>query len=308
MKTLRRIKATLHDAEEREIIEESVKLWLHELKQVAYAAEDVLDEYQYEVLRAEVESRGDSAKSSDKEKKLELPDGLADWIKETMNRFDEIVKDRVALQLREDDGPTGRNDKMHITPTSHMVVESNIIGRENEKEELINLLCSDSNNDGNAISVVSIVGMGGLGKTTLTQLLYNDRRIRQKFDQFGWVCVSDDFSVESLTKEIMESITRSSCDVNNFSVLQEKLKKEIEGKSFFLVLDDVWNKKTSVWESFRIPFSSANLVKILVTTRNEQVARIMQTVPSFYLSYLTKEQCWQLFQQYTFGGVNCNEE
>ncbi|KAJ3682540.1 hypothetical protein LUZ60_015113 [Juncus effusus] len=307
MKTLERIKATLHDAEEREIRDRSVKLWLKELKEVAYVAEDALDEYQYEVLRAEVESRGDSAESSRKRKKLQLPDDLADRIKETMNRFDEIAKDRVALQLREEDGPRRCNDEMRFTPTSHMVVESNIFGRENDKEELINLLCSDSNN-GDVISVVTIVGMGGLGKTTVAQLVYKDPRIRQKFDLFGWVCVSDDFSVERLTKEVVESITRCSCGIKNFTILQEKLEEEIKGKNVFLVLDDVWNENRSVWELFRMPFLSAKLVKILVTTRNELVARIMQTIPSFKLHDLSEEQCWQLFQQYAFGGANCNKE
>ncbi|KAJ3682511.1 hypothetical protein LUZ60_015084 [Juncus effusus] len=278
MRTLERIKATLHDAEEREIRDRSVKLWLKELKEVAYAAEDVLDEYQYQVLRAEVESRGDSAESSRKRKKLELPDDLADRIKTTIGQFDEIAKDRIALQLREEDGPRHCKDEMCFTPTSHMVVESNIFGRENEKEELINLLCSNNNNNnGDVVSVVTIVGMGGLGKTTVAQLVYNDSRIRQKFDQLGWVCVSEDFSVGRLTKEVVGSITKESCDKNNLSVLQEKLRKELEGKSFFLVLDDVWNEKRSVWELFQIPFLSAKLVKILVTTRNEPVARIMQT-------------------------------
>ncbi|KAJ3682510.1 hypothetical protein LUZ60_015083 [Juncus effusus] len=306
MKTLERIKATLHDAEEREIRDKSVKLWLKELREVAYAAED----YQYEVLRAEVESRGASAESSRKRKKLELPDDLADRIKTTIGQFDEIAKDRIALQLREEDGPRRFNNEMRFTPTSHMVVESNIFGRENEKEELINLLCSDnnSNNNGDIISVVTIVGMGGLGKTTVAQLVYNDSRIRQKFDKLGWVCVSEDFSVERLMKEVLESIWGRSCDIKNFGVLQEKLKEEMQGKSFFLVLDDVWNEKKSVWELFQIPFLSAKSVKILVTTRNELVARIMQTLPSFKLQDLSEEQCWQLFQQCAFGGVNSNEE
>ncbi|KAJ3682509.1 hypothetical protein LUZ60_015082 [Juncus effusus] len=308
MRMLERLKATLYDAEERETRGKSVNLWLKELKEIVYTAEDILSEYRYEVLRAEVEAGNASSENSRKRKKLELPEGVADRIKKTIDMFNEIANHRDTLQLREDDGPRLCNDEMHATPTSSLGVESNIFGRGNDKEKLINLLRSDNNSNGDVISVVSIVGMGGLGKTTVAQLVYNDLRIRHKFDLFGWVCVSDDFSVGRLTKEVVESIRGGSCDVNNLSVLQENLRKEIKGKSFFLVLDDVWNEKRSVWELFQTPFLSAKLVKILVTTRNEPVARIMQTFTSFKLQHLYEEQCWQLFCQYAFGGANCNEE
>ncbi|KAJ3677988.1 hypothetical protein LUZ60_001791 [Juncus effusus] len=304
--TLSRIKATLYDAEEREIRDRSVKLWLKELNQVAYAAEDVLDEYHYAVLQAQVEAKGDSAESSRKRKKLELPGDLTDRINETMRKFHEIANCRIALQLREDDGARRWSDEVRTTPTSHMVVESTIIGREMEKERLIDFVCSDCNN-GDVVSVVTIVGLGGLGKTAIAQLVYNDARISEKFDLLGWICVSTDFGVERLTKEVLESIGAGSDDTMNLSVLQVKLKEIIKGKLVFLVLDDVWNEKGSDWELFQIPFLSAKLVKILVTSRNEPVARIMQTVPSFYLDYLSDEQCWQLFKQYAFDGINYHE-
>ncbi|KAJ3693598.1 hypothetical protein LUZ60_009078 [Juncus effusus] len=310
LRMLERIKVTLRDAEERVIRDRSVMLWLMELKEVAYAVEDVFDEYQYEVLRVEVETRNTSAENSHKRKKLELPDGMVDRIKETTNRFDEISNNLVALHRREDDGPQHRNDQMRLTITSVTsdTVEPAIFGRSSEKENLIDLLCSNSYN-GDIVSVVAIVGFGGLGKTTVAQLVYNDPRMRQKFDLFCWIHVSSvDFTVERLTKEVVESITGNICGIKNLSALQAKLREEIVGKKVFLVLDDVWHENRSAWELFRFPFFSAKLVKILVTTRSGPVAQIMQTVPSFHLSYLTEEQCWQLFQRYAFGGVNCDEE
>ncbi|XP_078152932.1 uncharacterized protein LOC144548109 [Carex rostrata] len=72
MRTLERIKATLYDAEEREIRDRFVKLWLKELKKVAYDAEDVLGEYRYEVTRVQLEARKASeASGSHKRKKME---------------------------------------------------------------------------------------------------------------------------------------------------------------------------------------------------------------------------------------------
>ncbi|XP_078158766.1 putative disease resistance protein RGA1 [Carex rostrata] len=303
MGMLERIKATLYDAEQREIRDKSVKLWLKELKGVAYDAEDVLDEYHYEVLRAEVEASDASSQDSRKRKLIQVPYGMLDQIQQIRSRFDEIMKDRIALQLSEGDGPMRCNNELQIAPVGPFVVESNIFGRESEKEKLIEVLSSERD----VVSVVTIVGMGGIGKTTLAQLAYNDQRIQQRFDKFGWICVSEDFNVERLTKESLESITENVCGITNLGTLQEKLLRVISGKRVLLVLDDVWNEKKSFWDSFQTPFMSAKFAKILVTTRNDSVARIMQTEPTFKIGCLSTEQCWQLFEHYAFGGVDQNK-
>ncbi|XP_078165025.1 putative disease resistance protein RGA1 [Carex rostrata] len=303
MRMLDRIKATLYDAEQREVTDLSVKLWLKELNRVAYDAEDVLDEYHYELLREQVEARDASLPNSRERKQIEVPYNMLDQIQLIRSKFDEIANDRIALQLSEGDGPKRCNNEL-IAPTSHFVVESNIFGREMEKEELIVLLSSECD----IVSVVTIVGMGGIGKTTLAQLAYKDQRIRQRFDKFGWICVSEDFNVERLTKESVESITGKKCDLTNLSALQEKICKEISGKRVLLVLDDVWNENKSLWDLFQAPFISATFVKILVTTRNDHVAQVMQTEPTFIIGNLSAEQCWQLFEHFAFGGVQQNKD
>ncbi|KAJ3699956.1 hypothetical protein LUZ61_003661 [Rhynchospora tenuis] len=304
MKLLEWIKARLYDAEEREIRDRSVKLWLKELRGVAYDAEDVLDEYHYEVLRAQVEATNASSSKSLKSNLIQVPDGMLDKIQQITCKFAEIAQHRIALQLSEEEAPRRCNSDMQIAPTSHFVVESDIIGRELEKKKLIDLL--SNNHDGKTISVVTIVGTGGIGKTTLAQLVYNDLKNRKLFDKFGWVCVSEDFNVQRLIREVSESITGKPCDLTNMSALQMKISEEIEGKKVFLVLDDVWNENRSLWESFRKSFMSFSLFKILVTTRNETVAHIMQTQPTFKLNYMSEEQSWRLFQHYAFGKVVSN--
>ncbi|XP_078165376.1 putative disease resistance protein RGA3 [Carex rostrata] len=303
MRMLERIKATLYDAEQREIGDLSVKLWLKELKGVLYDAEDVLGEYHYDILQAQVEGRDASPPVSPKMKLIQVPYGMLDRIQQIRSTFDEIANDRIALQLSEGDGPKHCNNELQVAPTSHFVVESNIFGREREKEKLIDLLSSECDD---VVSVMAIVGMGGIGKTTLAQLAYNDQRIRQRFDKFGWICVSENFNAERLTKELLESITGNECGLTNLSTLQEKILREISGKRVLLVLDDVWNEKHNLWDQFQAPFMSATFVKILVTTRNDHVARIMQTEPTFNIGHLSAEQCWRLFEHYAFGGVQQN--
>ncbi|KAJ4765878.1 hypothetical protein LUZ62_076253 [Rhynchospora pubera] len=218
--------------------------------------------------------------------------------------FAKITEDRIALQLSEDDGPRRCSSDMQIVPTSHFVVKSGIIGREREKKKLINLLSSESN-DGNIISVVTIVGAGGIGKTTLAQLVYNDQNFRQNFDKVGWIFVAQDFNVHRLSRELGESMKKRSLDFTNLSALQENISEEMRGKKIFLVLDDVWKENKNLWELFQLPFMSASLVKILVITRNKSVARLMQTEPdaTYNIPYMSEEQSWQMFQHFAFGKV-----
>ncbi|XP_008805075.2 putative disease resistance protein RGA4 isoform X2 [Phoenix dactylifera] len=302
-RTLKRIQAVLHDAEEREIRDESVKLWLKELKEVAYEADDVLDEYQYGVLRAQVEgrpSRKGKRVEGDDEEEVSIPEGMGDRIREIKERFDEISQDRERLHLKEEDGERRVLEPPYPAPTSHMVEESSIYGRERDKQEVINLLFSEG--VGNGVSVIPIVGKGGLGKTTIAQLVYNDPKVKQYFNLTGWVCVSNDFDVPRLTKAIIESLPGSSCDSTQLSKLQDTLKEKLKGKRVLLVLDDVWNDQQSRWESLRNPFVGAETVRIIMTCRNDSVAEIMQTVRPYHPDCLSPEQSWSLFRHYAFGG------
>ncbi|KAJ4784061.1 Disease resistance protein (CC-NBS-LRR class) family [Rhynchospora pubera] len=306
--TLARIQATLLEAEEREIRDHLVKHWLGELKQVAYAAEDLLDEYQYDARKAQIMSNYNLAKRKrilvrNLSLLYRIPHDMGDKIREIRIRFDEIAKDREALRLREEDGERRQDRDRSPPPTCPLVDESSLFGREKEREEVINLLITECNKN-KRFSVLPIVGKGGLGKTTLAQLVYNDWRIHDRFDQLVWVYVSDSFDVERLTKAIIEGITGESCSLTDVSTMQIKLAKIVKGERIFVVLDDVWNEDRRYWQALSAPLIKAEMVTILVTIRNEQVARIMQTIPFFHLGYLPHDKSWLLFQHIAFGCSN----
>ncbi|PKU69211.1 Disease resistance protein RGA2 [Dendrobium catenatum] len=182
--------------------------------------------------------------------KIPISCDMAMRIIEIIKKFDEIAHDRKALYLREEDSPRRPrfNDVMKRPPSSSLVLESNVFGREQEKKKIIQLLMSHSKTEN---IVIPIVGMGGVGKTTLAQLVYNDHEVCHYFSPKVWVCVSEQFDVLRITKEILSSVVGSSkySDNNNLNYLQCKLKDALLNKKFLLVLDDIWNERADIWEA-----------------------------------------------------------
>ena len=84
--------------------------------------------------------------------------------------------------------------------------------------------------------------MGGVGKTTLAQLVYNKELVTERFDVRAWVCVSQEFDVLRITKTILEAVTSSTGDTNDLDLLQVRLNKTLVGKKFLIVLDDILNE------------------------------------------------------------------
>ena len=90
--------------------------------------------------------------------------------------------------------------------------------------------------------------MGGVGKTTLAQLVYNKELVTERFDVRGWVCVSQEFDVLRITKTILEAVTSSTGDTNDLDLLQVRLNKSLVGKKFLIMLDDILNENYLDWK------------------------------------------------------------
>ncbi|TYJ36611.1 hypothetical protein E1A91_A05G318700v1 [Gossypium mustelinum] len=280
--TLMSVKAVLDDVENKQITNPNVKSWTDELKDAVYDADDLLDEISTEALRNKIESEYQITAMKQVNSFFSsfnpFKDEMQSKLEEILGRLDYLLNQKQILGLKEN----FEGEKAYQrTPATSLVDESDVCGRDDEKEEIIKLL-NPQNLSENQIDVIPIVGMGGLGKTTFAQLIYNDPRVDIWFARKAWVRVSEEFDAFKVTKTILEEI-KCSCDGNqNLNQLQLKLKEQLSGKKYLIILDDL-----------RIPFKSgAQNSKIIVTTRNESVADIMRTIPSYHLKTLSNDDCW----------------
>ncbi|KAL1166634.1 hypothetical protein V6Z11_A06G209500 [Gossypium hirsutum] len=298
--TLTTIQAVLHDAEQKQWKSKAIQNWLGKLKQAAYDLEDVLDDFNAEALRQR-DARSNVTVFFSPQNPLLFRLNMAHKLKDAREKLDAIAEERSKFHLREGvaEAETGRNrDRI----TSSLVNESEVIGRGDEKAEIVSMLLKNVNHHDD-LSVNAICGMGGLGKTTIAQLVYNDENVTKVFDLRAWVCVSDDFDIASLTKAIVESIEQgNACNIQQLDPLQRCLLEKLAGKRFLLVLDDVWNEHEDKWDGLKKALLSGQRGStVIVTTRLKKVALMMATIPVHDLVCLSDDDSWSLFKQRAFG-------
>ena len=286
---------------------------MDELEDLAYDADDILDECATEALRRKMNAEAATSKVRKfiptycvgfNPSSVIFDANMRSKIEEVDARLQRIVTEMNGLGLIENTGRRTRTTRSWV-PTTSLVNEDHFYGRDEDKKAIVKLLLSRELGDAQ-LSVISIVGMGGLGKTTLAQLVYKDDVVSRYFDLKAWACVSDDFDIVRVTKVILQSLIAPEIyDVNDLNLLQVKLKEKLFGKKFLFILDDVWNEDYDNWTKLRSPFEFGTLgSKIIVTTRNYGVSSTMRTTPTYELKVLSNNACWRIFTQHALGATN----
>ncbi|KAA8525580.1 hypothetical protein F0562_007435 [Nyssa sinensis] len=191
-----------------------------------------------------------------------------------------------------------------------LLEEAELVGIDKHKTKLIGFLVDNEH----SLKVISVVGMGGMGKTTLVKKVYDDANVRKHFQTHVWITVSQSFIIEELLKNIIEQlyggikqrVHKRISSMDNTGLKME-INKFLHQTRYLLVLDDVWS--TLAWEALKCAFPNNNCgSRIMLTTRIVDTASTSCTNfhgNEYHMDPLSRKESWTLFCKKTFRVDYC---
>ncbi|XP_027152164.1 disease resistance protein RPM1-like [Coffea eugenioides] len=311
------MKSFLREAEAKEDNDSQLQEWLKQVREVAYDTEDVLDDFTFRFARGYKDGFcGKAGKIYNSIKNLKARHQISLEIKDIKARVGEISARHQryqALYGTQDRGFSSSrqaNADFDIRAQSLFIEEAQLVGIDKPKAELISKILDDHSQ----LKVVSVVGMGGLGKTTLVKKVYDDAAVKKQFQSHAWITVSRNFQFRDIIKNLIQYLYNEirqpvppEVESMNDIMLSEFVRDFLQERRYILVLDDVWS--IDAWEAIKCVLPDCNTAsRVVLTTRIADVASAscLGSLDFVYrMEPLSDKESWTLFCNRTFQCNDC---
>uniref|UniRef100_A0ACD5V1I6 Uncharacterized protein n=1 Tax=Avena sativa TaxID=4498 RepID=A0ACD5V1I6_AVESA len=298
----------LADADRRNITDHSVCGWVKELEGIMYQATDILD-----LCHLKAMERAPFAQDMGCFNPLLFCMGnpffahdIGTRIRALNQRLDDVCKrgdEFKFINLRsyeEDRNYMLTSRQVASRETTGEIVRSGVVGEKIKQHttELVERLIEKEAGNNN-VMVLAIVGVGGIGKTTLAREIFNHDSIKEMFDKTIWLSVNQEIDKVELLRTAITLAGGDHCGEKALAVLQPRLAAALTGRKLLLVMDDVWSHR--VWEDL-LEAPLVNVVargsRVIVTTRHDKVAAGMKATPPYHhVDKLEDHDAWTLLKK-----------
>ncbi|PHT55695.1 hypothetical protein CQW23_04181 [Capsicum baccatum] len=316
-----RMKCFLKDADMKQEEDEAatIRNWVSEIRAVAYHAEDVIEIFIHQIESQQRQSF--FVKCAFYPKKLYCLYEVGKEIESIQARILEISNSRERYGIRniqghgEGEGSSTTREKMReLRRSSPFVANKDVVGLEKHVNSVVSILLKEDKR----LCVASIVGMGGIGKTTLAKEVYNQSQIRNKFDTRAWLYVSQEYKPMKIIKELILQLAKPEedkamivdrMDQLSQAGLEEMLQRRLEDTCYLIVLDDIWT--TEAWDFIvrSLPGNDKSSRLLLTSRRMEVALHADAHTPPYKLEVLSEEESWELFLKKAFSeNLECPQD
>ncbi|PHT52224.1 hypothetical protein CQW23_06686, partial [Capsicum baccatum] len=234
--------------------------------------------------------------------KVKVHERLSDTLQQAAKDIDRIWIESTKIQDKGKQASKKSTVQDFSSSTNNILnVNNSMVGRDDQKERLLEDLTASYSGEP---KVIPIVGMGGIGKTTLAKEVYNNESVLRHFDVHAWATVSQQHDRKEILLGLLHSTIKmdDTVKMKSEAELADKLQKSLKRKRYLIVLDDIWS--CEVWDGVRQCFPTEDNAgsRILLTTRNSEVACYAGTENlSMQMNFMDQDESWNLFKSAAFS-------